>query len=314
MGSKERDSFVDVAKGIGMLMIVRIHTEVFSTISCPYPIIAVPLFFFLSGFYDNTNKPFKEWFPQAFKRLFLVGVIWVLISFAYLSLLSFAKERTIHIYFSLKEPVIAGGVEWFLFALFFAKLGMWTIHKSRIPHWLVLCILIALGGTISRVNLPFLIDEGIGAIPFYYAGYILFPYIRKYLKWIKWPALLGFACMLAMPMSWFPIVLVPYRSFAYVMYPVFFLMLLSSFITILWLGLLLREQEWLAMFGRQTLGILVIHPLLCHTAAITLNRVCEVGSIVWIIFFLCVYIVICMVSYYLSIFINKYIPFILGNF
>jgi fucose 4-O-acetylase-like acetyltransferase len=65
---KDRDTFVDIAKGIGMLMIVRIHTEVFSTISCPYPIIAVPLFFFLSGFYDNTTKPLKEWLPKSFSK------------------------------------------------------------------------------------------------------------------------------------------------------------------------------------------------------------------------------------------------------
>lgn len=46
----KRDEFVDVAKGIAMLLVVRIHTEVFGVINAPYPVIAVPFFFFISGF------------------------------------------------------------------------------------------------------------------------------------------------------------------------------------------------------------------------------------------------------------------------
>lgn len=313
MGSKERDLFVDVAKGIGMLMIVRIHTEVFNTISCPYPIIAVPLFFFLSGFYDNTNKPFKEWFPKSFKRLFMVGVIWCLIDFIFLLLISFFKERTIHVNFFVENSFLAAGVQWFLFALFFAKLGMWAIRKSRIPRWPILCVLIAFGGCISRIDLPPLIDEGLDALSFYYAGYVLFPYIKKNVNLIKWPAFLGMFCMLAMPMSWFPNALVPYRTFPVAIYPVFFIMVLLSFATFLWLSQILCHQDWLAKFGRQTLGVLVIHPILLHTMAIIMNRAFEVGSALWIAISLCVYVIICIISYYLALFVTKYAPFFLGG-
>lgn len=312
MNNDKRDTFVDIAKGIGMLMIVRIHTEVFNTISCPYPIIAVPLFFFLSGFYDNTTKPLKEWLPKTFQSLFLVGVIWVLISFTYLSLLSYIKDHTIFVDFSWENPVIAGGVEWFLFALFLAKLGMWIIHRSRLPHWLVLTILIGLGGGMSRIDLPLLIDEGIAALPFYYAGFICYPYIKKHLTYLKWPALFGMVCIFLMQMNWFPYVLVPYSDKPIIMYPVFFLMTLLSFMSILWLGNLLQHQEWLTKFGRQTLGVLVIHPLISHTIAVSLNRLFEVGSTIWMVSFLLAYIMICLVSYYLTIYINKHISFLLG--
>ena len=57
---KQRDTYVDIAKGIAILLVVRIHTEVFAVLPAPYPIVAVPLFFFLSGFYDNTNKHIVE--------------------------------------------------------------------------------------------------------------------------------------------------------------------------------------------------------------------------------------------------------------
>lgn len=311
---KGRDTFVDVAKGIGMLMIVRIHTEVFTTIPCPYPIIAVPLFFFLSGFYDNTTKPLKEWLPKTFKSLFLVGVIWVLISFTYLSILSYAKNRTFHIEFSWENPVMAGGVEWFLFALFFAKIAMWGIHRSKLPHWFILIILIGLGGVISRIDLPLLLDEGIAALPFYYAGFACYPYLKKHIKCLRWPALLGIACIFIMQMNWFPILLVPYSNKPIYLYPIFFLMTLLSFMTILWLGHLLQHQEWLAKFGRQTLGILVIHPLLLHTCAISFNRLFVKGSVVWIITFLIAYVIVCIASYMFTHWIKKHTPILLGNF
>lgn len=41
---KERDKFVDIAKGIGILLIVCIHTEVFDVIGMPLAFIAVPVF------------------------------------------------------------------------------------------------------------------------------------------------------------------------------------------------------------------------------------------------------------------------------
>lgn len=229
-----------------------------------------------------------------------------------MSLLSYVKDRSVEFNFSIENPIIAGGVEWFLFALFFAKLGMWTIHRCRLPHWLILTILIGLGGVISRIDFPLLLDEGIAALPFYYAGFTCYPYLKKHLTYLKWPALLGVACIFLMQKNWFPSVLVPYSYKPGAMYPVFFLMTLLSFMTILWLGYLLQHQEWLAKFGRQTLGVLVIQPLISHTIAVSLNRLFEAGSTIWIASFLLAYIMICFTSYYMTIYINTHISFLLG--
>ena len=203
MANVGRDSFVDVSKGIGMLMIIRIHTEVFDTLSLPYPIIAVPLFFFLSGFYDNSDKPIRIWLPKSFARLVAVGITWCLIKFVYLSLLRYVKDGTVHYEFSLMNPVFVG-VEWFLFALFYAKLATWAIHRSSVRKWFVLFALVLMGGIISRMDLPLFIDEGMGALPFYYAGYVLYPYIKLHMNTLRWASLLGLVCMLLMPLSFFP--------------------------------------------------------------------------------------------------------------
>lgn len=310
--NKQRDVYVDVAKGIAMLLIVRIHTEVFGVINAPYPVIAVPFFFFLSGFYDNTYKPIKEWLPKTFKRLFLVGIFWVIISFAYISLLHYLKDHTISIDVSVTQPLIGGRATWFLFALFYAKCGTWLINKTRIPAYIILPLLILFGGVISRIDLPLLLDEGIAAIPFYYAGKICYPLINKYWKITCWLAVIGVICIVLMPMNWFPWVLVSYTEHPSYMYPVFFLMIICSFATFLWISKKLESQRWLANFGKQTLGILVLHPLMLHTCAITLNRVMEKGSTPWIISFLGCYVIVCFLCYFCSLWISKHIPILLG--
>lgn len=312
MNITKRDNYVDVTKALAMLLVIRIHTEVFGEIHAPYPIIAVPLFFFLSGFYDDLNKPLRDWFPKVFLRLFCVGVIWVIISFAYLSLLSFIKDRTISISFTINNPLIAGGVTWYLFALFYVKCITWFIHKSRLPSYIIMIVLFLMGGYISQFDLPFLLDEGIAALPFYYAGMITYPYIVKLKPQLGWLAFVGFICILMMHTAWFPLVLIPYTIQAASWYPLFFIMLLFSFCTMLWLGILLSSQKWLTSFGKQTLGILVLHPLMLHTCAVILNRLFVRDSLVWIIIFIFSYFAICVASYYGSILISKHFPILLG--
>ncbi len=309
----KRDTFVDVAKGIAMLMVVRIHTEVFDEINAPYPIIAVPLFFFLSGFYDKSNRPIKEWFTKTFKSLIITAIIWIVIQTFYLGVLSFIKDgsyphSTIS-FIGLLKP----GVMWFLFALFYAKIGMWIVSKTKLPDYIMFPLSMFLGAIVYRTNLPLLLDEGIAALPFYYLGKICYPYIKNDSYYLKWLALIGILCLGLMVMPWYPAVLVPISSWiSLYMYPVYFFMTALSFATVIWLSKKLENQKWLSSYGTQTLGILVLHPLMLHTIAIVLNRTFDKGSMPWIIIFLVVYVIVCIISYYLSLLISKYCPILLG--
>lgn len=309
----KRDIFVDVAKGIAMLMVVRIHTEVFDVINAPYPIIAVPLFFFLSGFYDKSNRPLKEWFTKTFKSLIITAIIWIVIKTLYLGFLSFIKDgsypHTAISFIGLFKP----GVMWFLFALFYTKIGMWIVCKTKLPDYIMFPLSMFFGAIVYRTNLPMLLDEGIAALPFYYCGKICYPYIKDEKIDLKWFALIGVFCIIPMSMSWFPTLLVPVSSWiSLYMYPVYFFMVVLSFATVIWLSKKLVNQKWLSNFGTQTLGILVLHPLMLHTIAIVLNRTFEKGSMPWIIIFIVAYVVVCILSYYLSLLLSKYCPILLG--
>jgi fucose 4-O-acetylase-like acetyltransferase len=309
----KRDTFVDVAKGIAMLMVVRIHTEVFGEINAPYPIIAVPLFFFLSGFYDKSNRPIKEWLTKAFKSLIITAIIWIVIKTLYLGVLSYIKDGSYPYSVISFIGSFKPGVMWFLFALFYAKIGMWIVSKTKLPDYIMFPLSMFLGAIVYRTNLPLLLDEGIAALPFYYLGKICYPYIKNDSYYLKWLALIGILCLGLMVMPWYHTVLVPISSWiSLYMYPVYFFMTALSFATVIWLSKKLGNQKWLSSYGTQTLGILVLHPLMLHTIAIVLNRTFDKGSMPWIIIFLVVYVIVCIISYYLSLLISKYCPFMLG--
>ena len=91
---KERDKFVDIAKGLGILLIVCIHTEVFDVIGMPLVFIAVPVFFFMSGFYDHSERAFSQWLPKSVRTLIVPAIIWVLIGTVYIKFLGYLKDRS----------------------------------------------------------------------------------------------------------------------------------------------------------------------------------------------------------------------------
>lgn len=122
----ERDLYVDVAKGICMLLIICIHTEVFQVIGMPLTFIAVPMFFFMSGFYDRSGKPFNSWFPKSLRTLILPAIVWCVVGKAYSECLTFVKDRQFSpVAFDWFNPCEGNGPAWFLFALIYAKIISW---------------------------------------------------------------------------------------------------------------------------------------------------------------------------------------------
>lgn len=53
MVNSNRDLYVDVAKGLGILLIACIHTEVFGVVDYALTFIAVPVFFLMSTCWRN---------------------------------------------------------------------------------------------------------------------------------------------------------------------------------------------------------------------------------------------------------------------
>lgn len=200
-----------------------------------------------------------------------------------------------------------------MFALFYAKCLTWMISLMNISKWIALLFLIFGGGWLSQINLPLLLDEGIAAIPFYYAGKIIYPYLNSNWNVLKWVGIVGMGFIMLMPMKWFPWVFVPYTGDLPLLYPVFCLMTICSFVTFLWIGKKLENQKWLVRYGTQTLGILVIHPLLLHTCAVIYNRTLLKGAPLWCFISIFTYVIVGIACYYISQWIRTNWPVLFGE-
>ncbi len=143
---RQRDRYVDVAKGIAMLLIVSIHTEGFGVFGYPLAFVAVPIFFFMSGFYDRSERDFMVWLPKALRTLILPAVVWIVVATLYAQLLGYAKDRSWgDLPFDWYNIAGSNGPAWFLFALLYAKLLVWAMLKAKLPktilggnfcHWI----------------------------------------------------------------------------------------------------------------------------------------------------------------------------------
>lgn len=311
---KHRDNFIDVAKGIGIMLIVSIHTEVFGVMGYPLSFIAVPVFFLMSGFYDRSERGLGQWFPKSLRTLILPAVIWILIATAYIKLLGYVKDRSWgENPFSLYSMTGDNGPAWFLFALLYTKVLTWGLIKLKIPKFVLWGSSLLIGYAGMNINMPFLFDEGCAALPLYVTGKLAYPYLRKIME-NKGLLVAGIIALCLYLWHLVSFMIVPQSNGNFSPYYLAALgLMLLCFIPFLFISEKLQNQKWLVSIGQHSLGIMLLHAPMCHTAAVILNRVFEPASLYWIVSFLIAYVCIVFVSYRGTVLIERYIPIMLGK-
>lgn len=317
-----RVTYVDIAKGISMIMIVRIHTECAYEMNLPYPIIAVPFFFFLSGFFDKSERPWRMWLRKNAYSLLIPAFIWSLITWIFCMALSIVKSGNIDdvtISFSLYSPFIGSGVTWFFVALFWAKVLIGIFERLftkdvKFRKWIMYVCVVALCWRLAGIDMPLMIDEGFAALPFYLLGKNLYPQIKLICAnnlFVIICVLLSFVMLLPM----FPAAVISYNTEcnSILQYPFFCFIIICSFSPLLRLCMFFEKCIWLSEFGQHTLGVLVIHPLCLHLFAVVLNRTFVIGTVEWFIGFIIAFFVTIIMSFYLARFISIKCPLLLGK-
>lgn len=312
--NRKRDTYVDVAKAIGILLIVSIHTEVFGEFGYPLSFIAVPVFFLMSGFYDRSERNIGQWFPKSLRTLILPAVIWILIATAYGKILGYAKDRSWgENPFSLYNMTGGNGPAWFLFALLYAKVLTWGMIKIKLPKFVLWGGSLLIGYVGMNINMPLLFDEGCAALPFYVIGKLAYPYLREIMenKGLLVAGIIALCLYLWLLVSF---MIVPQSNGNFAPYYLVALgLMLLCFVPFLFISEKLQNQKWLVSLGQHSLGIMLLHAPMCHTAAVILNRVFEPASLYWIVSFLIAYVCIVFVSYWGTVLIERYIPIMLGK-
>jgi len=147
---KERKEYLDIAKGIMMLIVVLHHLpqvaknvtwigkEYFETIngtSALYSCFIMPGFFLVTGYCSNFEKPIKTFVLQNFKSLIILGLLYGIVNET-LSNILVKNDFSITIDFiKIGKTLLYDGTKyWFLPALFLAKMGYFFLSKLKIRN------------------------------------------------------------------------------------------------------------------------------------------------------------------------------------
>lgn len=163
-----------------------------------------------------------------------------------------------------------------------------------------------------HIDLPLFLDEGLIALPIYALGKLLYPYLRDLLTG-KWLILAGMIAFVVYLSQWASFVIVPSGSCYKPYYLIALLIIILNFFPFLWVSKKLVNIEFLSELGKHSLGIMLLHSLMCHTSAVILNRIFQKGSLSWIVCFLMMYVIIAVLSYLCCVLIEQKFPILLGK-
>ena len=163
MGNK-RDISLDIAKGIGIILIVFGHIRnsdsspmLLNAISFVY-FFHVTLFFFLSGYFASPKRNFSEYATKKVQQLLIpyLGanlILYIVESLVHLFIIKDGTVNTSFAYFLRVllgiEPVNLAGATWFLMSLFWVGIAYWVVYhlcKNNELLTLICCIFIAIFG------------------------------------------------------------------------------------------------------------------------------------------------------------------------
>jgi peptidoglycan/LPS O-acetylase OafA/YrhL len=221
--------------------------------------------------------------------------------------------ETIDIY----NPAGGNGPAWFLYALFFIKIFVCILTRYKIGGAVLFCVALFIGFVGYKLQLPFYVDEAFVGFPLYVTGKFLYGFLRRFFNWSLLTISVGAIFLFLFGYLSYYIVPVGTGSFYYPYYILALFCIMLCFPMILYLSEKIVNNSFLCnlfcSLGNKSLGIMLLHAPMCHTVAVILNRMFVVGSIPWIITFLFAYVIVVALSYYLTIWILKYIPILLGK-
>lgn len=191
---KERFIYLDAAKGIGILLIVLVHTGVTIPIPMIEP-IKVVFFFLISGFFIKSDGELMLWIKKNCKSILIPFIFFYLISYLFYYLGKFFipdfSEMTSAsgILDCFTQKQYFNGPLWFLPCLFWMKFFVYFTPKkisSKIVQVFVVIVLGSFGFLLNKleIDFPLALDTALTLTPIMYLGNFLWrnSSIQKYSK------------------------------------------------------------------------------------------------------------------------------------
>ncbi|MCH5321301.1 MAG: acyltransferase family protein [Eubacterium sp.] len=188
----ERKTFIDIAKGLGIILVILGHLDTDGQISREV-IYAfhMPFFFVLSGIFANTKIDFKSYFKNSFYSLYLPYLIFVVIDTILFSVIKFIQGgNVIELVKSNVLSLLGFNFEvsnrplWFLLALFIIRLVFYFANKNKVIKYslAILCVAFVFvkNGALFSVPEKCVFIMAIPGLFFYIIGNVAKKYILNF--------------------------------------------------------------------------------------------------------------------------------------
>ncbi len=265
--SNQRIEYLDLAKGVCILIVVFLHADISSSLLTP---LYLPLFFVLSGFFFKDYDSFLNFLVRKINQL----IIPLLFFFAIGILVRLATNPDISIIYLLKQPFVEPTLQnepiWFLICLFWVNIFYYFMQKgiANSIGRLVLCVSCGLIGFVLdyySVYLPLFLGPAFSATPFFFVGVMLrkFPvlYRTAHDKAILVSAIMLLIALIAYClMDYTPLII--FKDNRYTgNYPE---VIIVSVLMVICFLILCKTVRWLPVisyFGRYSIIVLGVHSL-----------------------------------------------------
>lgn len=339
-----RIKFIDVARGIAIILIILGHTIVHSS-NCEmiYKFIYsfhVVLFFILSGYVFKRNEKFYKFVVNKFMRIMIPYFIWAILFLIPYMLLgkeianNLETNSSFELFTQIKNIIIGNGNNnalkqnsslWFLPALFSMNIiYYWIIGfieerpKYRFKLLLLLFIIGYISSNLFKVTLPWGLKTVLDIGVFFYIGFLLKTYDkiplnvnkRKSLIWICLLLIIGiFSCLANVNV----VSCIQYNYGSYIL-------AISSGLSLSLVIILISRfvnNKIIEYIGKNTMGILIFHKIVVLLFQTKFGKISVLlkNSNIFFEFLISILIVAIsiVVSLLMSLLIKRTIPVIIGE-
>jgi fucose 4-O-acetylase-like acetyltransferase len=176
----QRNKVIDIAKGIGIMLVVYTHTKCYAH-DAIY-IFIMPLFFALSGYFFNEKRGLWENVKNKFNSLIIPYIFYfLLIQSLFIVVHKFFYQDVYFAWSMFITPYWAVGPMWFFYGLFFTSVFFTLIAKIFKKSYIIalLSLICSIGGyllSVYKIQIPLYIDSALSMMVFYAFGYLLKSY------------------------------------------------------------------------------------------------------------------------------------------
>lgn len=185
MEEKKRIEYIDLAKGICIILVVLMHfvPEIgkrYAIMTC----LRMPLYFCLSGLFFKDYGKFKNFLMKKTDRLLIPFIGWYILSYSiYYVRVAFLghPDHVFHPADLFLDSEFYNGSIWFLLSLFWCNILYYGVNKVTDSRWLQIGMVVALAAcgwawSESGLRNVLYLGSSLTGLPFFYFGRTLFDF------------------------------------------------------------------------------------------------------------------------------------------